>query len=125
MISRSTAEHRAGPMVQLEVVLHVVAGFGHEGIGHGGREDHQRRVPIDLIEHNLAVDHHRAYQMLCDPKRRLHRGGAELALASLRNVVEVHRHRLADVPARQFLGSYCADELVGLARIGHTTFNDG
>ena len=63
--------------------------------------------------------------MLGDAERWLHLGGAEVVQASLGRGVEVHRHRLTDVPAHQFLGGRGTDELVGLARIGHPTLGDG
>ena len=67
---------RAGPVFQLQVVVDVVASAGHERSRECRSEDHGRRVEVDLVEHDLTVEHHGADQVFADAQRWLYLGRA-------------------------------------------------
>ena len=88
-------------------------------------EQQERREAVDLVHHDLVVEHHGSGQPHVQATVRLDSRRAEGGLACLRVGVKAHRDHLADVPAEQPFRLRGRDELTGATRIGHPACRHG
>ncbi len=109
---------RACAVVELETVPRVKEP-GAERPGERRGEQHPRRGAVDLVQHDLVVEHDDAGQLHVQDAVRPDFRRAEGLIARLGDGVNARPDHLADMPAEQPRGVRGRDELVGAPRVGH------
>src|ERR1039458_162303 len=116
---------KTGPVLELERIVNVIKGALGQWTGKCGRENHERRIPVELIENNLVVEDHRADQFHSEYEMRLDLGRAKPGEAGLGIGIEDHRNGLTHVPAHKALRFRGHVELVSFLGIRDSTVSDG